>query len=603
MGVRVLYKNTICMKRIFVFILMCISSIIWAQEDVSSEALNDRIYFKKFNGDNFDLTINDLVIDQNNRVIAASDKLLFAVPAINMEHVVLWENEYFTTVCVDDQNRVYAAGNSTLYMVNQEKKVELPRQMEITDITYLNNTIWVGTVNGLFTYNLETYTWDEYNTRNSKMISDHIHFAQADTLGNVWLGTKKGYVKISPKKWEVQDKKENVVCSRNNKEGQWMVSDDDMWLIDPYNRKYNIGLENNMYSGKINDFILDSKGRLYMASNILVRYDPYEEKIEQFGKGAGIISKRCLSLATDKNDKVWLGTERDGLYYISFDKDEQIDLTASLLIKNKISCAGRNDGSILLNIAGGKEPYAIQWKDGPTATTERERLTVGTYTVNVKDALGAEVSQSIQLSSPASIEIELIDKQNLSEKGESNGYIKTLASGGVGRLKYMWSTGSSLANISNLSAGKYTLTVTDKLGCTKEMSYAIQDAKNIPELTSGDVEVGKILTINNLNFEADSTQVTSINFEVLDEIVEFLEKYTNVSIEIGGHTNTIPPHEYCDKLSTARAKSVATYLTSKGISSQRVAFKGYGKRKPLIASRSLEARRKNQRVEIRILKI
>lgn len=91
------------------------------------------------------------------------------------------------------------------------------------------------------------------------------------------------------------------------------------------------------------------------------------------------------------------------------------------------------------------------------------------------------------------------------------------------------------------------------------------------------------------------------NYAILNEVYAFLKKNPKVVIEIGGHTNTIPPHEYCDRLSTLRAKSVAEYIINQGIDPSRVTYKGYGKRKPLIDSRSLEARKKNQRVEIKIL--
>ena len=74
-------------------------------------------------------------------------------------------------------------------------------------------------------------------------------------------------------------------------------------------------------------------------------------------------------------------------------------------------------------------------------------------------------------------------------------------------------------------------------------------------------------------------------------------------VEVGGHTATIPRAGYCDWLSTARAKSVASYIARKGISRKRLYYKGYGKRKPIIPNDKYDmaARQKNQRVEIKIL--
>ena len=75
-------------------------------------------------------------------------------------------------------------------------------------------------------------------------------------------------------------------------------------------------------------------------------------------------------------------------------------------------------------------------------------------------------------------------------------------------------------------------------------------------------------------------------------------------IEIGGHTATAPPSKYCDFLSTNRAKQVASHIAKMGISPKRLYYKGYGKRKSIFPNdkRDMDAREKNQRVEIKILK-
>ena len=87
----------------------------------------------------------------------------------------------------------------------------------------------------------------------------------------------------------------------------------------------------------------------------------------------------------------------------------------------------------------------------------------------------------------------------------------------------------------------------------------------------------------------------------MDEIVSFLKENTNITIEVGGHTNNIPTDDYCDKLSSNRAKAVADYLISHGLIAERVLYKGYGKRNPIATNNTLEGRKKNQRVEIKIL--
>jgi outer membrane protein OmpA-like peptidoglycan-associated protein len=74
----------------------------------------------------------------------------------------------------------------------------------------------------------------------------------------------------------------------------------------------------------------------------------------------------------------------------------------------------------------------------------------------------------------------------------------------------------------------------------------------------------------------------------------------NVSIEIGGHTNSLPVTEYCDKLSSDRARNVADFLVKNGISRYRITHKGYGKRNPIADNNTELGKQKNQRVEIKI---
>jgi outer membrane protein OmpA-like peptidoglycan-associated protein len=123
----------------------------------------------------------------------------------------------------------------------------------------------------------------------------------------------------------------------------------------------------------------------------------------------------------------------------------------------------------------------------------------------------------------------------------------------------------------------------------------------ILSLSRETLKKGSIITIERLYFESDSASIPAECFSVLDEIHDFLLQNEDIIIEIGGHTNSIPRAEYCDKLSLERARSVANYLSDKGIPKRRLFYKGYGKRKPIADDATIEGKRKNQRVEIRIL--
>jgi outer membrane protein OmpA-like peptidoglycan-associated protein len=127
--------------------------------------------------------------------------------------------------------------------------------------------------------------------------------------------------------------------------------------------------------------------------------------------------------------------------------------------------------------------------------------------------------------------------------------------------------------------------------------------KILKELDKDKIREGQTIRIDKLYFKADSSSITEQSYPVLDEIYEFLVENPSVVVEIGGHTNGIPSPEYCDKLSTERAKAVADYLILKGIDPERLKYKGYGKRQPIDTNRTAAGRKRNQRVEIKILSL
>ncbi|MFM9949267.1 MAG: OmpA family protein [Saprospiraceae bacterium] len=130
----------------------------------------------------------------------------------------------------------------------------------------------------------------------------------------------------------------------------------------------------------------------------------------------------------------------------------------------------------------------------------------------------------------------------------------------------------------------------------------VEENMAISNLKRSELQKGKVLRFTNIYFKADSTNITVQSYPSLNDIFSFLSKNPDVIVEIGGHTNGLPKSDdYCDKLSSLRAKSVANYLTKKGIAVDRVKYKGYGKRSPIDTNKTVEGRKRNQRVEIKIL--
>lgn len=115
-------------------------------------------------------------------------------------------------------------------------------------------------------------------------------------------------------------------------------------------------------------------------------------------------------------------------------------------------------------------------------------------------------------------------------------------------------------------------------------------------------DVGTVVTLKNVFFDFDKTELKPESFVELDKLVEYLRNNGELRIEIGGHTDDQGTDEYNDRLSENRAKSVYDYLVGKGISADRLKYKGYGKRMPVVANDTEEGRAANRRTEFKIIK-
>ena len=138
------------------------------------------------------------------------------------------------------------------------------------------------------------------------------------------------------------------------------------------------------------------------------------------------------------------------------------------------TCVGGADGAIDITISGGVEDYAILWSNGETSTNNAG-LAAGNYTVTVTDCRGITAEKTITISDPAPINVTatITDQSGNGNDGE----ISLTVTGGSGTYNnYNWSGGVSTTNVaSNLSAGTYSVTVTDTNGCTGTGSFTVAE--------------------------------------------------------------------------------------------------------------------------------
>ena len=138
---------------------------------------------------------------------------------------------------------------------------------------------------------------------------------------------------------------------------------------------------------------------------------------------------------------------------------------------------------------------------------------------------------------------------------------------------------------------------------TKPKRITPKPPKDTPKKTNKILKQGQTIKIDRLYFAVDDSLISEESYEALDEIYETLSQYKNVVVEIQGHTNDRCDEWFCNQLSTARARAVADYLHQKGIAWQKLKFKGFGKKKPVASNNYKSGRKKNQRVEVKILSL
>lgn len=581
-----------------IILLLAVIQSSAAQEDTSKVAIT------RFDKVNTDARVNSTYIDDRNVIWLASSKGLVETTGDGSKYNIYFPNTDIKDVTSERKDNIWAASSSAVYNFKTKASYSLPDDgVVISDISYLDGMLWIGTDNGLYEFNTTTHKFKAFDTENSKLPNNTINFVHADKSRILWIGTNGGYVRMEGDKWEVQDKKVKMLATCENNEGQWIISDKDMFLINKYNRLFPVKLDPTQYKGKINNFVIDSKGRIYIASDILVRYDPYKEVIDNYSADAATLSKAALSLGCDKNDNIWIGTDGAGFYKLLFGDVAAEQINAILLVENHIQCTGSKNGSIKVSASGGTRPYTYKWNVSGASGTTASGLAAGEYEVTVTDKTMNTSVATIVLSNPDPVAIEMVSNNRVTNPDKPDGSVIVKVTGGAGSYSYIWSNGATTQNLTGARSGQYSLNVKDKHGCLATATFNIKREKFIPDLEINKVVVGQKLRINELNFASDSSSITQENFDILEEVYEFLAANPGVIVEIGGHTNTIPPHEYCDQLSTARAKKVAEFLYERGIPKGRVSYKGYGKREPVTDSTTALGRQRNQRVEIKIINI
>ncbi len=148
---------------------------------------------------------------------------------------------------------------------------------------------------------------------------------------------------------------------------------------------------------------------------------------------------------------------------VTYTVSEPAVLTANANIDD-VNCFGGNDGAIDLTVSGGTPTYTYLWSNGST-TEDLTSLTAGIYGVTITDANSCTFSSTYTVAEPSVLAITSVVSDVLCNGG-TDGSVDITIFGGTPQYSFNWSNGATTEDVTNLSAGTYTVTITDANGCT-----------------------------------------------------------------------------------------------------------------------------------------
>ncbi|MBK8657475.1 MAG: choice-of-anchor L domain-containing protein [Bacteroidetes bacterium] len=141
-------------------------------------------------------------------------------------------------------------------------------------------------------------------------------------------------------------------------------------------------------------------------------------------------------------------------------------------ISTNVSCVGGNNGAVDITVTGANAPFTYNWGGG-VSSQDRTNLAAGTYTVTASNTVGCSVTATYIITQPATNLTTSATNTTVNCFGGNNGSINLTVNGGVSPYSYLWNNSATTEDLNNITAGTYTVTVTDFNGCTALRSVTV----------------------------------------------------------------------------------------------------------------------------------
>ncbi len=153
-------------------------------------------------------------------------------------------------------------------------------------------------------------------------------------------------------------------------------------------------------------------------------------------------------------------------------------LSASISAQTNLLCFGNNTGSATVSANGGTAPYTYSWNTTPAQNTSSATgLIAGSYTCTITDANGCSITRNVTITQPAAALAITGVVTPATCGGAATGAVNATVTGGTGTYSFAWSGPGVFTaiteDISALTSGVYSLTVTDANGCSTSSSFNV----------------------------------------------------------------------------------------------------------------------------------
>jgi outer membrane protein OmpA-like peptidoglycan-associated protein/tetratricopeptide (TPR) repeat protein len=348
--------------------------------------------------------------------------------------------------------------------------------------------------------------------------------------------------------------KRDIWMSRQNKNGEWK-------------KPVNLGETINTNANDQCPFIHADNQTLYFCSEGLPGMGGIDLYFAQKDSSGGWAKPQNIGFpinTTANEGTLTVSIDGKTAYYAS-DKDPDNSMPASMATQKPSSSLNIDIFSFKLHAAARPNPVTY----------------VKAKVVNARSNRGLEASAEI-------IDLKTGKTVATTQADEKGSFLLCLPSGKdyamhVSKEKYLFhSENFSLADPTSIEE---PFIITISLQPVPKPTASIETPKE------------KAIVLKNVFFESGSADLKSTSTVELDRLIKLLTDNTSLNIQINGHTDNVGEETTNLSLSENRAKSVYNYLVKKGISIDRLRFKGFGETQPIEDNNTEEGRKANRRTE------